>query len=850
MPIIDESQLDPIEPTDLGKISASPMGGTIISEADLDPEPSSIPFSGDAYNVNNIAKGLSYGIPFSDEIGAAFSTFGKKTLGELGDVLTGNDFIQGGWGDVYDQELAKRRQEESQYFDQHPVLANVESLAGSSLLPMPKIDSLKKAAKVGSIIGGTYGFGAGEDGIENRLKNALWGAGVGGITTPVLYGGAKLLGKGYSAVKDLLNVFRKDIEPEAASVAGEVVDRYVNRDALLEALQNPVPETYPGTMRVAERANKPEFMSLTKTLEKTLPEAGNRGEALDAARQSARMTDYLGAQGPIPSKEKTGALVREGLEEGLSGIKEKVKGQFSKAKGKVGIFPVKSMVDDAIRAEAEYGVGIPSSVESYIRTFQRDLPNTIPIQKLQAYRSKTGSMLSGLKRSTDPSDKAGYRVLSQMFKGLADTETKLAESGKGITKGTQKALTKGRELRAEQGQKFETGATGAVLKKDAFGNYRTSETRAVNKVLSGPEEARQTVEALKGQNRSKEALRSNLLEKLKTGSTDNKGNFTQRLINNWKKLKTVADEVLTPNQIKAVDRVSKDILSRSNIEEKAFAPSKGQSLTSQGESSVRLVKDAISTGINRRLGLFSKIFSAIGEGRAKRIQGRVDEILIDLAFDENFAKDFLAKKPTTETIKKIGGEIFARAGIAPEIIRENLIGYEPSATEKPKEKLRPVEEAYNEIQQKKAIETPKILSAKRMKDLPDDVEKEIKSDKYLHAAALAESNMNPKAKNPNSTAEGLFQFIDKTARALGLKDKLDARESLIAMKKLTAENKAVVGNDPEWLYAAHVLGAPLAKKLKQGKLSGLDEKDRKLVRYFQTEALPNFRRRLAEVVQA
>lgn len=181
--------------------------------------------------------------------------------------------------------------------------------------------------------------------------------------------------------------------------------------------------------------------------------------------------------------------------------------------------------------------------------------------------------------------------------------------------------------------------------------------------------------------------------------------------------------------------------------------------------------------------------------------------------------------------------------------RTTAIVGETKSANQPK-KLRPVEEAYNEIQQKKAIETPKILSAKRMKDLPDDVEKEIKSDKYLHAAALAESNMNPKAKNPTSTAAGLFQFIDKTARALGLKDKLDARESLVAMKKLTAENKAVIGNDPEWLYAAHVLGAPLAKKLKQGKLSGLDEKDRKLVRYFQTEALPNFRRRLAEVVQA
>lgn len=36
-----------------------------------------------------------------------------------------------------------------------------------------------------------------------------------------------------------------------------------------------------------------------------------------------------------------------------------------------------------------------------------------------------------------------------------------------------------------------------------------------------------------------------------------------------------------------------------------------------------------------------------------------------------------------------------------------------------------------------------------------------------------ESNWNPQAKNPNSSARGLIQFTDKTAQSLGYKDSLD-----------------------------------------------------------------------------
>lgn len=140
------------------------------------------------------------------------------------------------------------------------------------------------------------------------------------------------------------------------------------------------------------------------------------------------------------------------------------------------------------------------------------------------------------------------------------------------------------------------------------------------------------------------------------------------------------------------------------------------------------------------------------------------------------------------------------------------------------------------------LESQKNMSDKTQAKLPPELKNKIEADPYFHATALTESGMDPLAKNPDSSAGGLFQFIDKTAKDIGLKNKYDPEQSFEAMQKLTKQNAAIVGNNPEWLYAAHVLGAGLAKKLKLGRTADLTERDKELVNYFKTEALPNFRR--------
>lgn len=84
-----------------------------------------------------------------------------------------------------------------------------------------------------------------------------------------------------------------------------------------------------------------------------------------------------------------------------------------------------------------------------------------------------------------------------------------------------------------------------------------------------------------------------------------------------------------------------------------------------------------------------------------------------------------------------------------------------------------------------------------------------------------ESRLNPNARNPSSSAGGLFQFIDSTAANYGLTNKFDPVASSDAAARLTADNakalRLALGRDatPGELYLAHQQGAGGATKLLQ-----------------------------------
>lgn len=83
---------------------------------------------------------------------------------------------------------------------------------------------------------------------------------------------------------------------------------------------------------------------------------------------------------------------------------------------------------------------------------------------------------------------------------------------------------------------------------------------------------------------------------------------------------------------------------------------------------------------------------------------------------------------------------------------------------------------------------------------------------YLRTIAALESGGDPNAKNPDSSAEGLFQFIDDTAKAYGLSNKRNPAQSSDAAARLTRDNmdglRKVLGREPTVgeVYLAHQQG--------------------------------------------
>jgi hypothetical protein len=89
----------------------------------------------------------------------------------------------------------------------------------------------------------------------------------------------------------------------------------------------------------------------------------------------------------------------------------------------------------------------------------------------------------------------------------------------------------------------------------------------------------------------------------------------------------------------------------------------------------------------------------------------------------------------------------------------------------------------------------------------------------LTEIAGIESSFNPGARNPNSSAGGLFQFVDGTAKQYGLRNRFDPAEASDAAARLAKDNAKVLreqlGREPTAgeLYLAHQQGAGGAAKM-------------------------------------
>lgn len=93
-----------------------------------------------------------------------------------------------------------------------------------------------------------------------------------------------------------------------------------------------------------------------------------------------------------------------------------------------------------------------------------------------------------------------------------------------------------------------------------------------------------------------------------------------------------------------------------------------------------------------------------------------------------------------------------------------------------------------------------------------DIEALIDQDPIDSAIYEVESGRGKHLKNPKSSAKGIFQIVDKTARDLGAGDVMDPLENYKAYKKLREDMRDTTGDDPAMVYAGHFLGETTLRK--------------------------------------
>jgi len=101
-------------------------------------------------------------------------------------------------GERYDENLVSQRERFKADAEAHPVADIVGNVAGTLAGPGKLLKGAKGAIGLitqGAALGGIYGFGQGEGGIENRLESGAEGAAIGGATGGVMAGGTKIYNK-------------------------------------------------------------------------------------------------------------------------------------------------------------------------------------------------------------------------------------------------------------------------------------------------------------------------------------------------------------------------------------------------------------------------------------------------------------------------------------------------------------------------------------------------------------------------------------------------------------------------------------------------------------------------------
>jgi len=694
------------------------------------------------------------------------------------------------------------------------VLSGVSAQGAEDLTGDKKVAPLIGAVGVGGAVSAASNIGS-------LLERALIGSSA-----------DEVLGSAASSFKEVTGLTPDDLAKVNALPTNE-----------LEALQT-----------TAERTGNAGVAQLEKTLGGRLGDNANIYADLDRRRNLARRTLFnSGSSVDSVNKEGLGSALIDAAESTQSKM-QRNSSEFWAGVPREESIPIQGVKDPLkeLLAKRTKGLPINSKVEDLVSQVTKEESGVLNSGGLQDIRADALSLLrdrelTGFERKllTELTDK----IDNSMASGLSEKSYQ-----------TWKAA---RQSTAAEKEAFRKGTVGGYLTSD---NARVS--NVLDKVFKGDKQAVAELKTAIGNDDS-------LLEQVKRGvldmvPKDAQGNLTSDKMRRFvDSNETAIKELFGEGYYGNLQKISKDLKSQAGVADLGFKASKGNSTTAQKSTVAGALQDVITESLVPGIsGRFSGVIEAIKQGAGLRDAKAVEDLLFKAALDPKFAEQ-LSRAPTNrrmfnalESLKNaaIGAVETGAIMGTKELSRDqdnrtplakllDSVTSEPAPTAQSKSTLQKVLGASGASMDPVSFDTTQdfplmntLLKGDTMDAPVADIMEEIKKDPVDHAIMLMESNGDPKAKNPTSSASGLFQLIKGTAESLGVTDVFDPADNYAGYKKLKADTIKQFGTDDvATIYASHYLGAPTLKKWLDGK--ELTKTQAEQVKYLQTTLLP----RLAKI---
>lgn len=260
-------------------------------------------------------------------------------------------------------------------------------------------------------------------------------------------------------------------------------------------------------------------------------------------------------------------------------------------------------------------------------------------------------------------------------------------------------------------------------------------------------------------------------------------------------------------------------------EERAFLKAQEES----SESGIGFTRSFME-GYQQRANAFAKanlegLSPEQSTGYLNQLLGRANSLYEKSYSFETQAKSNFYDRTTNTNLDTVRGQITNNAAPFEELRAQGLAAIEsadmPEAWKAERRQAWDADAAESKWQWEYRQDPEAAVAAISMAPIPDNVAGVIAeaANRYgqdadtLQKIAMLESRGNPGAKNPSSSAGGLFQFVDGTAGDYGLADRYDAAQASDAAARLLRDNRnrllKNLGREPTpgELYLAHQQGA-------------------------------------------